>query len=233
LPTTLGGHAAYGLEIIPGVGYRAGCNDCTEPGPLPGMPLDDEPETLYMVTSSEDLINGCCFDYGNGSLNSANDGNGSAEAVYFGEGVIWGSGNGSGPWVMADLENGLFAGWEEGQDANISTNTALEHAFVTAVLVGDTADKNSGEGRFALYGASAQELEGVPRELTEMYDGIRPVKPGYVPMVKQGSLVLGIGSDNSNLGGGRFYEGAIVRGAASKTTLDAVQAAILAVKYGE
>ncbi len=29
-----------------------------------------------------------------------------------------GAGGKPGPWVMADLENGLFAGWESGQDKN-------------------------------------------------------------------------------------------------------------------
>jgi hypothetical protein len=190
----------------------------------------DEPETIYMVTSSEDLVNGCCFDYGNASITSNNDGNGTAEAVYFGEGVIWGSGSGTGPWVMADMENGLYAGWEKSDWMNISTNTSLEHEFVTAIVVGDVAQKNEGKGRFALYGGSAQ---GDGATLTTMYDGIRPEKPGYVPMMKQGSVILGIASDNSNGGGGRFYEGAIVKGAASKKTLDAVQAAIVSAKYGE
>jgi hypothetical protein len=92
--------------------------------------------------------------------------------------------------------------------------------------VGDTAEKNDGQGRFALYGGDAQG-----GTLTTMYDGIRPERPGYVPMQKQGSLILGIGSDNCNGGGGRFYEGAIVTGAASQETLDAVQASITAAGY--
>ena len=101
------------------------------------------------------------------------------EAVYFGGGVSWGTGypggrsgatrDTNGPWVMADLENGLFAGWENGQDQAISTNTALKFDFVTAVVVGDTKDKNSGKGRFALYGADA-----TTSNLKTLYDGIVP-----------------------------------------------------------
>lgn len=52
------------------------------------------------------------------------------EAIYFGTCSIWGRGSGSGPWVMADLENGLWAG------ANRTTpsNTPLVHPFVFAMV---------------------------------------------------------------------------------------------------
>ncbi|HEU5077189.1 MAG TPA: arabinofuranosidase catalytic domain-containing protein [Polyangiaceae bacterium] len=225
LPVTIDGHEAYGILIRPGNGYRAGCNGCTTPIGQ-GMPVGDEPQTIYMVTSQHDLIDGCCFDYGNAETSTNNDGNGTAEALNFSHGVIWGTGSGEGPWVMADLENGLYPGWENNQDHNISTNTSLLHDFVTAVLVGDTAETNDGKGRFALYGGDAQA-----GSLKTMWDGIRPVKPGYVPMLKQGSIILGIAGDNSNGGGGRFYEGVIATGAASKATLDALQAAIVAAGY--
>jgi hypothetical protein len=66
-----------------------------------------------------------------------------------------------------------------------------------------------------------------------MYDGIRPEKQGYVPMLKQGSLILSIGGDNSDADGGRFYEGAMANGAATKQTIDALQASIVAAGYGK
>jgi hypothetical protein len=226
LPTTISGHAAYGMRFLPGMGYRAGCDGCTRPTGQ-GTAVGDEPQTIYMVTSSRDTLNGCCFDYGNAETSTDNDGNGAAEALYFGQGVIWGSGSGQGPWVMADLENGLYAGWQNGQDRNISSNQPLVHDFVTAVLVGDTAEQNQGKGRFALYGGDAQS-----GELSTQYDGIRPEKTGYVPMGKQGSIVLSISGDNSDGDGGRFYEGAMVSGAVSKEVLDAVQAALVAAAYG-
>jgi hypothetical protein len=226
LPTTINGHEVYGMLFRPGMGYRTGCDGCDIPTGL-GTAVGDEPESMYMVTSQHDLINGCCFDYGNAETSCNDDGNGSAEAVYFGMGVIWGTGSGEGPWVMADLENGLYPGWENGQDHDISTNTSLRHDFVTAVLVGDTAEQNNGAGKFALYGGDA-----TTGTLTEMYDGIRPEKPGYVPMQKQGSIVLSIAGDNSDGDGGRFYEGVMVTGAASKETVDALQASIIAAGYG-
>ena len=230
LPLTINGHSAYGILIRAGIGYRTGCTGCNiKTGN--GMAKGDEPQSIYMVTGQKDLVDGCCFDYGNAETSSNDDGNGTMETVYFGAGVVWGTGYGGkpGPWVMADLENGLYAGWENGQDKNISTNTPLKFDFVTAIVLGDTRDKNSGKGRFAIYGADATS-----GTLTTLYDGIRPEKPGYVPMQKQGSLILGTGGDNSNSDGGRFYEGAVATGpAVSQATLDALQAAIVAAGYGK
>jgi hypothetical protein len=230
LAVTVNGHAAYGILIKPGMGYRTGCSACNiKTGN--GMATGDEPQTMYMITSQKDLVDSCCFDYGNAETTSHDDGNGTMETIYFGGGVTWGTGFGGkpGPWVEADLENGLYAGWENGQDKNISTNTAIKFDFVSAVVLGDTQDKNASKGRFALYGGDATS-----GTLTTLYDGIRPAKSGYIPMKKQGSIILGIGGDNSNTAGGRFYEGAIATGTvATKATVDALQVAIVGAKYGK
>jgi hypothetical protein len=227
LPVTINGHEAYGMLFRPGMGYRAGCTGCNTPIGT-DLATGDEPQTLYMISSQSDLLNGCCFDYGNAEVTCNNDHNGTMEAVYLGLGVIWGTGAGDGPWVMADLEDGLYAGWENGQDQGITSNTPLKYDFVTAIVVGDTADKNAGAGRFALYGGDA-----TVGTLEEKYDGVRPEKVGYVPMQKQGSLILGIGGDNSDGDGGRFYEGAIVNVPLDRSpALDNLQAAIVAARYG-
>jgi hypothetical protein len=229
LKTNINGRSVYGILFRPGEGYRANCYACPYPtSGVSGTAVGDEPQTMYMVSSQRDLVNGCCFDYGNAETTANNDQEGAMEAVYLGQGVIWGSGVQGPPWVMADLENGLYAGWENGQDRNISTATPLKYDFVTAVVVGDTGDKNGGKGRFALYGGDA--TTGV---LTTTYDGIRPEKVGYVPMRKQGSIILSIGGDNSDFDGGRFYEGVVANGAATKETVDALQAAIVAAGYGK
>jgi hypothetical protein len=229
LPVKINGRSAYGILFRPGQGYRAACNECKYPEVFPsGVPVGDDPETMYMLSSQHDLINGCCFDYGNAEVTCNNDGNGTMETAYLGLGVIWGSGSGEGPWAMADMENGLYPGWESGSDRNISTNTSLQHDFVNAVIVGDTADKNGGKGRFAVYGGDATSPT-----IKEMYDGIRPEKPGYVPMNKQGSVILAIGGDNSNSGGGRFYEGAIALKAATAEVVSELHAAIAQAGYGK
>lgn len=234
LKITANGRTVYGMLFRPGEGYRANCYACPFPpegltgrGKTPTA-VGDEPQTMYMVSSQKDLVNGCCFDYGNAEWTGNNDREGTMEAVYLGNGVIWGTGVQGGPWVMADLENGLYAGWENKQDRGISTALPLKYDFVTAVVIGDTADKNDGKGRFALYGGDA-----TGGTLITTYDGIRPEKPGYVPMQKQGSIILSIGGDNSDFDGGRFYEGVVANGAATKEVVDALQQTIVAAGYGK
>jgi hypothetical protein len=242
LKTTLNGHTVYGVLIAVGIGYRAGCTGCgvTKPN---GTATGDQPETEYMVTSKNNVVGGCCFDYGNAETDSHDDGNGTMEAVYFGDGVVWGTGTPGGhnngtSWVMADLENGLYAGWSSStQDQNITTNTVLSNNFITAVVVGDSCTGHTGcagtgssypNGRFALYGGDA-----TTGTLKTMYDGVRPAKAGYVPMAKQGSIILGIGGDNSDSDGGEWFEGVMASGAATVATLNSLQANIVAAGYGK
>jgi hypothetical protein len=250
LKTTANGHPVYGTFFKSGMGYRAGCSACAVVT-AKGTAINDQPETEYMVTSSNGLVDNCCFDYGNAEVTSTDQGNGTMEAVYFGGGVVWGQGTpagsnpqrygctgatgttcmGNGPWVMADLENGLYAGWDTANntDQNILTNTVLKALpFVTAVVVGDVASQNAGKGRFALYGGDA-----TTGQLKTMYDGIRPAKPGYVPMAKKGSIILGTGGDNSDTGGGQWFEGVMASGAATAQTVNALQTSIIAAGYGK
>ena len=74
------------------MGYRAGCTGCNIKI-WKRVATGDNPETEYMVTSQNDLIDSCCFDYGNAETSSHDDGNGAMEAVYFGGGVSWGTGS--------------------------------------------------------------------------------------------------------------------------------------------
>jgi hypothetical protein len=99
------------------------------------------------------------------------------------------------------------------------SNTTLGSDYVTAVVVGRS-------GSFALKGSDATS-----GTLQTMYDGTRP--SGYNPMKKQGAIILGIGGDNSNGAAGAFYEGVMTSGAAMNATLDAVQANIVAARYGK
>jgi hypothetical protein len=126
-PITLAGRKAYGVFVAPGTGYR---NNATS-----GIATGSASQGVYMVAAGGHVNSGCCFDYGNAETNSRDNGNGRMGAVYFGTlcwfgGVVPGQCVGSGPWVMADLENGLFAG-ANGTNTN---NTGRNSPFVTAML---------------------------------------------------------------------------------------------------
>jgi hypothetical protein len=208
LKLTLSGHTVYGVHIVAGDGYR---NDKAV-----GTATADLPETEYMVTSGTFYNSGCCFDYGNAETNNYDDGDGTMEAVYFGTASQWGKGGGAGPWVMADMENGLFAGVSFAANA---ADTPQTSAYVTGFVIGRS-------GTFALKGGSSQS-----GTLTTFYDGARPT--GYSPMKKQGAIILGMGGDNTSGSQGNFFEGVMTSGAASDTTADAVQANIVAAGYGK
>ena len=211
---TIGGHTAYGVyttgsfdEAVGGVGYR---NNKTK-----AIATMDQPEGMYMVASGKHYNQWCCFDYGNAETNNKDNGPGTMETLYFGSSTQWGRGSGSGPWVMADLEDGVFAG---GSFAAPASNTSLTATFVTAMLGGKP-------GSFRLKGGDAQS--GV---LKTMYDGKRPA--GYDPMKKEGAIILGVGGDNSHTGEGTFFEGCITSGYPTDASDSAVQANIVAAGYG-
>jgi hypothetical protein len=170
---------------------------------------------MYMVAGGRHYNQWCCFDYGNAETNNLDNGDATMEAIYFGNSTQWGKGSGSGPWVMADLENGLFAGQSFAAPAS---NTSLVADFVSAMLKGKP-------GSFALKGGDAQA-----GALKTMYDGPRP--NGYDPMKKEGAIILGTGGDNSHTGEGTFFEGCMVSGYPSAAADDAVQANIVDAGYG-
>jgi non-reducing end alpha-L-arabinofuranosidase len=138
------------------------------------------------------------------------------EAIYFGTNKNWGSGAGNGPWVMADLENGLFSG--QGAKNNAGDPT-LTHRFLTAIVKG-------GPGKWAIRAANAAS-----GSLSTYYNGARPTARGYNPMQKEGAIILGIGGDNSVSGQGTFYEGVMTSGYPSDDTENQVQADIVAARY--
>jgi hypothetical protein len=224
LPLTLNGHRVYGIKVVSddnggctppaggeGTGYRL---DKTT-----GIATGDDAETEYMVTSGDTQAygnSGCCFDYGNVETDDKDDGAATMEAIYFGGGAGWGHGDGSGPWVMADMENGIFSG-----STNAYTgNTSVPYSYVMGVLIGRSG------GTYALMAGNAQT-----GTLTTMYDGARP--NGYTKMKKQGAIVLGTGGDNSDHGKGYFFEGVMTTGAATAAIMSQVQANIVAAGYGK
>jgi hypothetical protein len=204
-PITLNGQRAYGVSIEPGMGYRN--NEAT------GIATGDDAEGMYAVLDGTNYNDQCCFDYGNAETSSQDTGNAHMETIYFGSCSFWGSGDGDGPWIMADLENGLFSG----QSADYNPDPTITSRFVTAIVKGQP-------GEWAIRGADANN-----GTLTTYYSGGRP--DTYDPMAKEGAIILGIGGDNSNGAQGTFYEGAMTSGYPSDETEEAVQANIGAAGY--
>jgi hypothetical protein len=224
LPLTIGGHKAYAIKVVSdsdggcnppagseGTGYRL--------DKATGTATGDDAETQYMVTSglTEAYGNsGCCFDYGNVETSDRDDGAATMEAIYFGGGAGWGRGGGNGPWVLVDMENGIFSG----STSSYTGNTSVPYAYVTGAVIGRAG------GTYAILAGDAQK-----GDLKTMYDGARP--NGYTKMKKQGAIVLGTGGDNSDHGQGYFYEGVMTTGAATAAVLSQVHANIVAAGYGK
>jgi hypothetical protein len=211
LPVAAGGHTVYGLEISAGMGYR---NNRTS-----GVAVHGQPEGMYMVTSGTHFNGGCCFDYGNAETNNLDTGNGHMDAVNFSNWCQVPPCYGPGPWVQADLENGLYQSGTGGSQN--PGNTGIRVPFVTALL------KNNGQNFFALKQGNAQG-----GGLTTNYAGPEPNRPGYSPMQQEGAIVLGTGGDNSNISIGSFFEGVMTAGLPSDAADNAVQANITSVGYG-
>ena len=210
------GHTVYGVYTtsnfdndVGAVGYR---NNATK-----GVPTGDQPESMYMVASGKHYNQWCCFDYGNAETNNVDDGKATMECVYFGSSTQWAKGNGTGPWVEADIEDGVYHGGDP--NAVTASNTPLVANYVVAMLKGPSGN------RFVLKGGDAQS-----GTLATKYDGVRPA--GYSPQKKQGAIILGTGGDNSHTGEGTFFEGCMTSGNPSDAIDDAVQANIVAAGYG-
>ncbi|WP_194896019.1 arabinofuranosidase catalytic domain-containing protein [Catenulispora pinisilvae] len=200
------GSKAYGLYVGPGVGYR---DDNTS-----AVPTGSQPQGAYMVASGTHVNNGCCFDYGNAESNNQDTGNGRMESVYIGTGCGQSPCAGTGPWVQADLENGLYSG----AGSNLG-NTGNNSEFVTGMV------KSNNTSTFEIEGGNSQS-----GGLSTWYNGALPPN-GYTPMSLEGAIVLGTGGDNSNRDMGTFFEGVMTAGVPSDAADAAVQANIVAQNY--
>ena len=205
-PAMVDGSKVYGVYIAAGDGYR---DDSTR-----NIATGDAAEGEYAVLDGTHSNNGCCFDYGNAETNNDDNGAGHMEAIYFGTETAWGRGSGNGPWIMADMENGLFSGASAGLN---SADPTISDRFTTAMIEGES-------NQWAILGGNAQS-----GSLSTGYSGVRP--SGYNPMHKEGAIILGIGGDNSKGSAGTFYEGVMTSGYPSASTEAAVQANIVAAGY--
>ncbi|WP_439145189.1 arabinofuranosidase catalytic domain-containing protein [Streptantibioticus silvisoli] len=209
LSVTAGGHKVYGIWISPGVGYRSN-------GAASGTATNGQAEGAYMVASGTHVGSACCFDYGNAESTPADTGNGHMDAVSIATTCYFSPCTGNGPWVEADMENGMFQGNNGSNTANAGNNTP----FVTAVL------KNNGQTTYAIKGGNSQS-----GNLSTWWNGALPTRGGYTPMHQEGGIILGTGGDNSNWNMGTFFEGVMVAGYPTDAAENAVQANIVSVGY--
>jgi hypothetical protein len=204
LPMTIDGHHVYGVDITAGSGYRNSRGA--------GVATNGQPEGMYMVASGTNVNDLCCFDFGNVETSGNDTGASHMDALNLSR-ICGGPCTGVGPWVQANLENGVF----QGSGPN-PANKGNASRFVTAML------KNDGQSAFELEGGNAQS-----GGLAVAYNG--PLPPGYAPMHQEGAIVLGTGGDNSNWDVGSFFEGVITAGYPSDAADSAVQADIVAAGY--
>jgi hypothetical protein len=208
LPVTINGNQAFGVKITPGTGYRV--DNIT-------VPTGSQPEGVYMVTSSNLYNNQCCFDFGSGETSHTDTGNGHMNAIEFGSACWFGGCTGSGPWVEADLENGMYS---TNTGPNTANNPGVNYPFVSAW------EKNNGTSNFTLkYGNATSG------GLTTTWSGALP--NGYSPMHEEADILLGTGGDNSNGASGEFFEGAVTSGYPSDATENAVQADLTTAGYAQ
>lgn len=211
-PITIMGHKVYGIFMPPGSGLRL--NDAK------GTAVDDQAEGQYWVIDGQHYNSGCCFDYGNGEIDSRDDGNGTMETPYFGNSPWWYFGPSPGPWIMTDQENNLV-GCVNDDDSKLCSNLKnIDWRFVTAMAKGKPH-------HWATLGGDAQR-----GPLSVIFDGPR-IDATYDPMRKQGAIVLGNGGDNSNGAQGTFYEGVMTAPDTypSHETDQKIQANVVAASY--
>lgn len=216
------GHTVYGIYVTGYGGNTAYRNNATK-----GVATGNQAESMYAIVDGKRYSNQCCFDYGNAEKSGNDDGNGTMEAIYWGTDVGWGGyGQGSGPWIAADLENGMFkgnaGGWQYGDTHKTPWPTAKSVVanFATLVLKGPS------DNTFKIKAGDSQK-----GTLTTMWDGSRP-SPGYSPKKLDGAIVLGTGGDGSPGGTGTFYEGAMTIGNPSDAVDEQIQANIVNIGFG-
>ena len=193
---TISKRIVYPLATESGEGYR---NNHTN-----GVATGAQPEGMYVVASGKHINGGCCWDYGNAESDADAGGKktGVMEALYFGSSCWFSPCNGSGPWMFADLEWGLF----QGSATNGTTNVSLPYDYVSGFLKGDVKT-------YTIRGNDATQ-----DVLKLLGSTNRPA-----PNLLTGAIVLAIGGDSAPSGRGTFFEGAMTIGRPSDTTEDAVQ----------
>lgn len=120
LPILAGGHRVYGLKFQSGSPTGLPCptsatcldnhGEAYNNGHMraKGAAVGSEPESVYGIFGGTYSGSDCCFDFGNSEIKGTDDGNGTMDALNFSRDCWNACGPDGGPWVQADLENGMF-----------------------------------------------------------------------------------------------------------------------------
>ncbi len=194
------------------------------------MPVGAEPQTTYAIFHAKYLNNNCCFNYGNTGKRIHYTGPGTLSALNFSKIEFWSKGTGSGPWVMVDWEQGVYAGniakCGSGAAPTAECTTTGENVNPSITFdVVTTLFKHDGTKHWAMKAGNAKEGDlAVSVEL--------PTLPkGYSPLKQEGGLGLGEGGAGDPNGTGGFSEGAVIAGETVDAVDNAIQKSIVSV-YG-
>lgn len=213
---TVAGHRVYALYTEVRQGYRL-------PTLGSGVPRGNNAQGIYLLADGTRSGEACCWEFGNVGadptlLTAVN-------SLLFGT-AYWGRGDGVGPWFLADFGNGVWAGgslpgepgWGRLNDqpkVNVANPSMAAARFALGFL-------KTNSTQYALRMADI----GKESSVTTAYKGALPQM-----MANEGSIVLGVGSDNSNNSWGTFYEGAILAGFPSDSAEQAVLENVKAIGY--
>jgi len=211
----INGHKVYSLYMAAREGYRI-----MKVGNK--VPTGSASQGIYELADGNHSGTQCCWDFGNVTTNPKTYAD--MNTLFFGT-AFWGKGAGSGPWMMADFEAGVWAGgakigdpgWGGLNDAHPANNNnpSLKVNFAFGILKTSTS-------QWSLRMADLSTATS----LTTGWVGGMPKQ-----ISNAGAIVLGVGGDNSNNSWGTFYEGAIVSGYPSDATDLAVYQNVKAAGY--
>jgi hypothetical protein len=209
----VGGHKVYSLYMAIREGYRTPLNVKAK-----NVPMGNMPQGIYELADGTHPGTACCWDFGSVSPDPTKYVQ--MNTLFFGSATFWDKGAGSGPWFMADLEGGVWAGGSSTSTGNTNnSNPSMKVPFAMGVL-------HSPVGKYALRMADVKTAT----DLTTAYDGNLPSNKMWG---NAGGIVLGVGGDNSNNSAGTFYEGALTNGSPSNATDLLIMKNIQAAGYGK
>jgi len=192
------------------------------------MPKGATPETQYSVFHGKYANDNCCFNYGNTGDKIHYTGPGTLSSLNFSRAAFWTKGIGTGPWVMVDFEQGVYAGNIAKSSASVPTSVArsatgenpnptITYDIVTALM------KHDGVSHWALKAANAKSGDlAVSIDLSSLPNG-------YSPLKQEGGLGLGEGGAGDSNGAGGFSEGAVIAAETTDATDNAIQKSIVSV----